>query len=142
MKILILNGPNLNLVGTREPDVYGTEDFTAILSGLSQKYPTVQIEYFQSNHEGEIIDKCQNLAEEGYEGLVINAGALTHYSYSLFDALNAVSIPIVEVHLSHIFSREPFRHVSVISPACQVMISGMGKWGYHAAVEYLVNQSD
>jgi 3-dehydroquinate dehydratase II len=140
MKILILNGPNLNLLGTREPEIYGNETFEDILSGLRAQFAEAELGYFQSNHEGELIDRIQDTLQEPWEGLVVNLGAFTHYSYALLDALRAVPAPVIEVHLSHLFSREAFRHTSVISPACVGMISGLGKYGYEAAVRWFLAQ--
>ena len=137
MKILLLNGPNLNLLGRRKADIYGGESFEDILESLRLDFPAAEILYFQSNHEGGLIDRLHQSLNESLDGLVINAGALTHYSYALRDALEILSIPKVEVHISHIFSREAFRHTSVISPVCHGMISGMGRDGYRLALLWL-----
>jgi len=137
MHILIINGPNLNLLGQREPHIYGHATLDDLLEDLHQQFPQVDFDHFQSNHEGAIIDRLQRILESPRDGLVINAGALTHYSYALRDALSALSLPKVEVHISHIFAREAFRHQSVISPACDGMISGLGLDGYRLAVEWL-----
>ena len=141
MKILILNGPNLNMLGVREPHIYGSQTLDDILQGLRTTFPDHELEHLQSNHEGVLLDRIQQCLHDGTEGLVINGGALTHYSYALADALSMVKIPKVEVHISHIFAREPFRHTSVISPACHGMISGMGIKGYELAVKWLVEKS-
>ncbi|MDX2248611.1 MAG: type II 3-dehydroquinate dehydratase [Bacteroidia bacterium] len=141
MKILIINGPNLNMLGRREPEIYGKETFEDILSELSTRFQGIEILYFQSNHEGDIVSRIQETLDENLAGLVLNMGAYTHYSYAIFDALNMVKALKVEVHLSHLYSREPFRHKSVISPACQGMISGLGKMGYRMAIEWIVEKN-
>ncbi|RMG29286.1 MAG: 3-dehydroquinate dehydratase [Bacteroidetes bacterium] len=138
MNILILNGPNLNMLGKREPGIYGSESFEQIMEELRAAFPSHSLHYFQSNHEGAIIDRLQQCLTDGTQGLVANMGAFTHYSYAILDALRLLSIPKVEVHLSHIFAREAFRHTSVISPACDGMISGLGKYGYQAAIAWLL----
>ncbi|WNJ16301.1 type II 3-dehydroquinate dehydratase [Pontibacter sp. G13] len=137
MQLLIINGPNLNLLGHREPDIYGTQTFEDVLLRIRQKYPSYKIGYFQSNHEGELVDRVQTTLAEELDGVVLNLGALTHYSYALHDALKMVKCPKVEVHISHIFSREAFRHQSVIAPACDGMISGLGTAGYDLAIQWL-----
>ena len=138
MKILLINGPNLNLLGKREPEIYGSETLEDIISGLRDRFPAVEIGHFQSNHEGAIVDRLQAILTEDWDGLVVNMGAFTHYSYAILDALRALKLPKVEVHLSHIFAREEFRHTSVIAPACDGMISGLGKEGYALAIAWLV----
>lgn len=140
MNILIINGPNLNMLGTREPEIYGHETLMGIMDQLEQKFPEVKIHHFQSNHEGALLDRIQESMNEEIDGIVINGGALTHYSYALADALSMLSIPKVEVHISHIFARESFRHTSVIAPVCDGMISGMGTRGYELAVSFLVGK--
>ncbi|MEM6767017.1 MAG: type II 3-dehydroquinate dehydratase [Bacteroidota bacterium] len=139
MNILIINGPNLNMLGKREPSIYGTETLEDILQEVYQQFPSCSFTHFQSNHEGTILDRLQEAMNEDFAGIIINAGALTHYSYALRDALAMHSIPKIEVHISHIFSRESFRHTSVISPACNAMISGLGKTGYATAVWALMH---
>ncbi|MEM6346212.1 MAG: type II 3-dehydroquinate dehydratase [Bacteroidota bacterium] len=142
MRILILNGPNLNLLGKREPEIYGSETFEDILAALRNAYPKVDIAYFQSNHEGAIIDRLQaTLLEERWDGLVLNMGAFTHYSYAIYDTLRSLKVPKVEVHISHIFEREEFRHKSVTAPACDGMISGLGKKGYALAIEWIIKRT-
>ncbi|MEM7512321.1 MAG: type II 3-dehydroquinate dehydratase, partial [Bacteroidota bacterium] len=126
MKILIINGPNLNMLGKRDPDIYGTDTLEDILREVAEQFSDCTFSHFQSNHEGAILDRLQQAMEEEFEGIIINGGALTHYSYALRDALEMHSIPKIEVHISHIFAREKFRHTSVISPACDAMISGLG----------------
>ena len=140
MKILIINGPNLNMLGKRDPDVYGTDTLEDILGDVAEQFPDCTFGHFQSNHEGAILDRLQQAMEEEFEGIIINGGALTHYSYALRDALEMHSIPKIEVHISHIFAREKFRHTSVISPACNAMISGLGKEGYATAVWALLKK--
>ncbi len=135
MKILIINGPNLNLLGSREPEIYGKQSLEDILTELRQRFSEVQILHFQSNHEGEIIDRIQQAMEEELDGLIINAGAFTHYSHAIADALRALDLPKIEVHISHIFSRELFRQTSVLAPACDGMICGLGVKGYGLAIQ-------
>lgn len=136
MKILIINGPNLNFVGKREPEIYGSENFEDSLAEWKELFPQIEIHYFQSNHEGAIIDRIQQLFSEDFQGLIINGGAFSHYSYAILDALRILKIPIIEVHLSNIFKREAFRHHSVLSAACEGMISGFGMKSYVLALEY------
>ena len=142
MKILIINGPNLNMLGQREPEIYGSETFEKVLQKLRSDFPKVELLYFQSNHEGAIIDRIHESLSEDLSGLIVNLGAFTHYSYAIFDALKMVKVPKVEVHISHIFSREQFRHTSVVSPACDGLISGMGKKGYGLAVLWIVEKAN
>ncbi|TDM00547.1 MAG: type II 3-dehydroquinate dehydratase [Flavobacteriaceae bacterium] len=134
MKILIINGPNLNLLGKREPEIYGTTTFEDFFESLKQRYPKLNLEYFQSNHEGELIDK---LHQEGFSDIkiVMNPGALTHYSYAIADAIKAISAPVVEVHISDISAREEFRRISVTSAGAKGLISGKGLEGYALAIE-------
>lgn len=131
--ILIVNGPNLNLLGRREPEVYGASSFEDYLAGLRQQFPGVQIDYFQSNIEGEIIDK---LHEVGFSdiGIILNAGAYTHTSVAIGDAVKAIHAPVVEVHISNVYNREPFRHHSYISPAAKGVIVGFGLDVYRLAI--------
>lgn len=136
MKIRVLNGPNLNLLGTREPDVYGRqtlEDIEKKLDIEAQSYG-IKLDFFQSNHEGEIIDSIHEAFTSGYDGLIINAGALTHYSLAIRDAISGVKLPCIEVHLSNIHAREEFRSKSVIAPVCMGQISGFGAESYSAAL--------
>ena len=139
MKILIINGPNLNLLGTREPDVYGKRSFDSYLDELRRLYPQHELAYFQSNHEGAIIDK---LHEAGFsiDGIVLNAGAFTHYSIAIHDAIKAIKVPVIEVHISNIHTREEFRHKSYIAPACKGSIIGFGFDSYRLAIEHFINQ--
>ena len=134
MKIQIINGPNLNLLGKREPDVYGNTSFESYLLSLRKKYPDIALEYFQSNIEGELIDKIH---ETGFtfDGIILNAGAYTHTSIALYDAIKAVTTPVVEVHISNVYARESFRHKSIISAACKGIIAGFGMDSYRLAME-------
>ena len=137
MKITIINGPNLNLLGLREPGVYGDASFEDYFSSLQLKYPDVEFTYFQSNIEGVIIDK---LHEVGFsaDGIILNAGGYTHTSVAIGDAVKAIKSQVVEVHISNIYRREEFRHTSLTAPACVALISGLGLEGYHAAVRFLL----
>ena len=139
--IAIINGPNLNLLGKREPHIYGNISFEKFLIELRNSFPEVPIEFFQSNSEGEIIDHIHKL---GYEtpdckGIVINPGAYSHYSYAIADAIASIDIPVVEVHISNITKREDFRHQSVTAPCCVGMLTGFGLEGYTLAVRYLLS---
>lgn len=138
--ILVLNGPNLNLLGTREPDIYGSETLEDVYDGLKKKYPKVSFQTFQSNSESELIDRLHQ-AKDAVDGVVFNPGAFTHTSIALFDAIKAVDLPVIEVHLSLPEAREPFRHQSYITPACKGRISGLGVKGYHLAVEALLDMT-
>lgn len=142
MKILIINGPNLNFLGIREKDVYGTKDYEYLLGMIAEKGERehCQIEVFQSNHEGAIIDRIQDAYFDKTEGLIINPGAYTHYSYAIHDALASVTtIKKVEVHISDITKREAFRKVSVTAPACDKQIYGKGLEGYLEAIDFLLD---
>ncbi|MBQ6725257.1 MAG: type II 3-dehydroquinate dehydratase [Bacteroidales bacterium] len=134
MKLIIINGPNLNLLGKREPEVYGNESFENYFDKLVQMFPSVNLSYFQSNIEGEIVDKIQ---EVGYscDGIIINAGGYSHTSVAIRDAIAAVPAPAVEVHISNVFAREDFRHTLLLAPVCKGCISGLGLRGYAMAVE-------
>ncbi len=138
MNIQIINGPNLNLLGFREPDIYGTETLDQIESWLKDESAQlgVVLKFFQSNHEGEIIDAIHD-ARNWADGLVINPGAFTHYSYAIRDAISAVDIPAIEVHLSDITAREDFRKISVIKDVCILQVHGLGKNGYVKAIQLL-----
>jgi 3-dehydroquinate dehydratase-2 len=137
-KIAILNGPNLDRLGKREPEIYGRQTLADLEKALRSEFSaSAQLEFFQSNHEGELIDKIAGLADAKFDGIVINGGALTHTSVALRDALLGAHIPAVEVHISNIYKREEFRHVSLTAPACTAVITGLGLDGYHAAVRFL-----
>ena len=133
-KIQIINGPNLNLLGKREPAVYGNASFEDYLSELRTRYPQCELSYYQSNIEGEMIDRIHEVGFE-YDGIILNAGAYTHTSIALRDAIKAVSTPVVEVHISNVHAREPFRHVSMISAVCKGVIIGFGLDSYRLAIE-------
>lgn len=137
MRIQIINGPNINLLGKREPSVYGSVSFEDYLRDLRNAYPGVEITYYQSNIEGELIDKIQ---ETGFDvdGIVLNAGAYTHTSIALQDAIRAVSSPVIEVHISNVHARESFRHMSMIAAACKGVICGFGLDSYRLAIEALL----
>ncbi len=137
MKIQIINGPNLNLLGKREPDIYGNSSFEDYLIKLREKYPDVQIDYFQSNIEGEMINKMQEVGF-CYDGIVLNAGAYTHTSIALHDCIRSIVAPVIEVHISNVHQREEFRHHSMISSACHGVICGFGMDSYRLAVEGLL----
>ena len=136
MRIQIINGPNLNLLGVREPGIYGDESFESYLPKLRAMYPDVEIDYFQSNVEGKLIDKMQEVGFD-YDGVVLNAGAYTHTSVALHDCIRAMRCPVVEVHISNVHHREAFRHKSMISAACKGVICGFGLDSYRLAVEAL-----
>lgn len=141
MKILVINGPNINMLGKREPNIYGKKEYDALLAGLAgfAKKNGITVETYQSNIEGEIVDKIQAAAGE-FDGIVINPAAYTHYSIAILDALKAVGIPAIEVHLSHIASREEFRHKSVTAAGCIGQITGLGFDSYYLAITYLMNR--
>lgn len=138
MKIQIINGPNLNLLGVREPGIYGDSSFESYLPQLRDKFPDVEIEYFQSNCEGTLIDKLQEVGFT-YDGVVLNAGAYTHTSIALHDCVRALQCPVVEVHISNVHQREAFRHHSCIASACVGVICGFGLKSYELALEGLMN---
>ena len=143
MKILVINGPNLNFLGIREKSVYGTQDNDYLLQMIAKKAEEsgCEIEVFQSNHEGAIIDRIQDAYFDKTEGIVINPGAYTHYSYAIHDALASVTMPKVEIHISDITKREEFRKVSVTAPACDKQIYGKGLDGYLLAIDEVLNMS-
>ena len=132
-KILILNGPNLNLLGVREPGIYGSEGFDSYLKVLNKRFPSLEIAYFQSNVEGEMINKLHEVGFS-YDGIVLNAGAYTHTSVAIADAIKAINTPVIEVHISNVFAREEFRHHSFLSPVCQGCICGFGLKSYDLAL--------
>lgn len=137
MKIIIINGPNLNLLGKREPEIYGSQNFESYLSELKTKFPSVELSYFQSNIEGELISKIQDVGFS-YDGIIINAAAYTHTSIGIGDAIKAISTPVIEVHISNTFSRETFRHESFISPNAHGVIIGFGLKSYELALQALL----
>ncbi|HEU4554210.1 MAG TPA: type II 3-dehydroquinate dehydratase [Chitinophaga sp.] len=139
MRIVIINGPNLNLLGKREPGIYGSESFEAYFTTLQAQYPAVEFNYFQSNVEGEIINQ---LHAEGFsaDGILLNAGGYTHTSVAIRDAIAAIKTPVIEVHISNVYAREEFRHTSMIAPKCVGSICGLGMKGYRLGVEYFLQQ--
>ena len=139
-KILIVNGPNLNLLGVREPSIYGHYSFESYMPQLRADFPDVKIKYYQSNVEGELINKLQEVGFE-YDGIVLNAGAYTHTSIALLDCIRSLRCPVVEVHISNVHAREEFRHKSMISAACLGVICGFGLAGYKLAIEGLLGQT-
>ncbi|MCK7590433.1 type II 3-dehydroquinate dehydratase [Subsaxibacter sp. CAU 1640] len=136
-KLIIINGPNLNLLGTREPDLYGSLSFTEFLDKLKSKYPDIDIEHFQSNVEGELIDKLQEVGFS-YDGIILNAAAYTHTSVGIGDAVKAIKVPVVEVHISNTFNREKFRHKSYVSPNAKGVILGFGLQSYELAIQSFI----
>lgn len=140
MQLLVINGPNLNFLGIREKQIYGTQDYDALLGMIAEKatQTKTKIEVFQSNHEGAIIDRIQDAYFDGTSGIVINPGAYTHYSYAIHDALASVAMPKVEIHISDITAREEFRKVSVTAPACDKQIYGQGLEGYLQAIDQVI----
>jgi 3-dehydroquinate dehydratase-2 len=136
MKIQIINGPNLNLLGKREPEVYGTQTFDDVFGDLTKRFPSVDLHYYQSNVEGEIINKLHEVGFS-YDGIILNAGAYTHTSIAIHDAIAAIKTPVVEVHISNVYAREEFRHKSLITSKCVGLITGLGMEGYTLAIQYL-----
>ena len=139
MKLIIINGPNLNLLGIREKEIYGETSFEEYLSTLKSKFKDVELKFFQSNHEGELIEKIQEVGFS-YEGIIINAGGFTHTSVALRDAIASVKSPAIEVHISNILNREDFRKKSFLSDVCKGIISGLGLKGYEFAIDYFLSQ--
>ena len=137
MKIAIINGPNLNLLGTREPEIYGNKTFDDFLKELKAKYPSIEFSYFQSNVEGELINELQRVGFS-YEGIIFNPGGYTHTSVAIGDAIASIKTPVIEVHLSNIHAREDFRKISHVSAKCKGTISGLGLKGYELALEYFL----
>ena len=137
MKILVINGPNLNMLGKREPEIYGSRTLADINGDLAKKFAEVEFEFYQSNCEGEIITAIH---ENTADGIVLNAGAYTHYSYAIADAIKSVTTPVIEVHLSNIYKREEYRHKSVIASACKGSICGFGEQSYALAVTALLQK--
>jgi 3-dehydroquinate dehydratase II len=135
LKIAIINGPNLNLLGTREPEIYGRETFEDFMETLKKDFPEIELHYFQSNVEGELINKIHEVGFT-FDGVLLNAGGYTHTSVAISDAIAGVSTPVLEVHISNIYKRETFRHKSIISKECIGMISGLGLQGYRLGLQY------
>ncbi|MBL4656131.1 MAG: 3-dehydroquinate dehydratase [Bacteroidia bacterium] len=138
MKLIIINGPNLNLLGVREKDIYGEADFDSYLNELKNKFPDIELDYYQSNVEGEIINKLQEVGFS-YDGIILNAGGYTHTSVAIADTIAAITISVIEVHISNIFAREEFREKSLISKNCKGIISGFGLESYQLAVSNFVD---
>lgn len=136
-KILVLNGPNLNLLGKREPGIYGNDSMDSSLAALQERFADVQLDYYQSNVEGELINKLHEVGFS-YDGIVFNAGAYTHTSVALHDAIKAISAPVVEVHISNVYQRETYRHTSLITGACVGVIGGFGMDSYRLAIEAIL----
>lgn len=136
LQFLILNGPNLNLLGTRQPGIYGSQSFESCLPDLEAHFPLAKLHYRQSNVEGELINFLHEFGFD-YQGIVLNAGGYTHTSVALGDAVAAIEVPVVEVHISNVFAREDFRHVSYLAPHCVGSVAGLGLGGYKAALEFL-----
>lgn len=134
MKLLILNGPNLNLLGKREPEIYGTQTFKEYFTDLEKKFTSIDFTYFQSNIEGEIINKLHDVGFS-YDGIILNAGGYTHTSIAIADAIKAITTPVIEVHISNTFAREAFRHHSYLSPVCKGVIVGFGLKSYELAIQ-------
>ncbi len=143
ISILVMNGPNLSRLGKREPEIYGSRTLDAINKELAGAFPGVTFDFFQSEEEGELLEKLFHCEDQGgYSGVVLNAGALTHYSIALRDAISAISIPVIEVHLSNIYAREEFRRTSVISEVCSGVVSGFGANSYHLGIRGLMGLLD
>ncbi len=141
MELLIVNGPNLNLLGTREPEIYGTQTFEAYLEGLQKRFAPVKLTHFQSNYEGDLISAIQQ-ADVHYDGVILNAAAYTHTSVAIADAVKAIAIPVVEVHISNVFQREKFRHHSYLSPNVKGVIAGFGLKSYDLAIKSFIKNED
>ena len=141
MRIQIINGPNLNLLGKLEPEVYGNQSFETFFQTLTQSFAPIELHYFQSNVEGEIVDKLQDVGFS-FDGVILNAGAYTHTSVAIHDAIGAITSPVVEVHISNVFAREEFRHHSLITSKCAGLITGFGLQSYALAMIYLMNRGN
>lgn len=138
MKITIINGPNLNLLGKREPEIYGSRSFEDYFKTLVQKYPDLELNYYQSNVEGELVNKLHEVGFE-HDAILINAGAYTHTSVAISDAIAGINTPVLEIHISNIYKRETFRHKSIISKECVGMIAGLGLKGYELGLNYFID---
>lgn len=141
MKIIIINGPNLNLLGKREPEIYGSLSFEEFFETLVKKYPALSLEYYQNNVEGELVNKIHEVGFS-YDGILLNAGAYTHTSVAVSDAIAGVKTPVIEVHISNIYKREEFRHKSIISKECIGMIAGLGLDGYDLGLQYFISKNN
>ena len=141
MKIIIINGPNLNLLGKREPEIYGSLSFEEFFESLVKKYPELTLEYYQNNVEGELVNKIHEVGFY-YDGILLNAGAYTHTSVAISDAIAGVKTPVIEVHISNIYKREEFRHKSIISKECIGMIAGLGLDGYDLGLQYFITKNN
>jgi 3-dehydroquinate dehydratase-2 len=139
MKIQIINGPNLNLLGKREPETYGKQSFEEYYSLLKSRFPDVELHYYQSNVEGELLNKLHEVGFS-YDGIILNAGAYTHTSVAIHDAIAAIKTPVIEVHISNVYAREEFRHKSLITSKCIGLITGFGMEGYAMAIQYLLKR--
>lgn len=140
MRIQIINGPNLNLLGKRETSVYGNQSFEDFFTQLKERFPAAELHYYQSNVEGELINKIHEVGFT-FDGIIINAGAYTHTSVAIHDAIAGIKTPVVEVHISNVYAREDFRHKSLITSKCVGMLTGFGMEGYALAVSYFLNKS-
>jgi len=141
MKIRIINGPNLNLLGVRETSVYGNTDFPSFFTQLKERFPAVELDFFQSNVEGELINSIQQAGmDKEYHGIILNAGGYTHTSVAIADAITAVKNPVIEVHISNVYAREEFRHVSLLAKNCKGVIAGFGLLSYELAIRALMNE--
>jgi len=140
MKIQIINGPNLNLLGKREPETYGKQSFEEYFEKLKARFPDVELHYFQSNVEGELINKLHEVGFS-YDGIILNAGAYTHTSVAIHDAIAGIKTPVIEVHISNVYAREEFRHKSLITSKCIGLITGFGMDGYAMAIQHLYHKS-
>ena len=138
MKLLIINGPNLNLLGKREPSIYGHASFEDFFTDLKEKYPSVDFDYYQSNVEGELINKLHEVGFS-YDGIIMNAGAYTHTSIGIADAIAGIKTPVIEVHISNVYAREEYRHISLMAKNCIGVISGLGLNSYRLAIEHFIS---
>jgi 3-dehydroquinate dehydratase-2 len=141
LNLLVLNGPNLNLLGTREPEVYGRTTLADLEANLRDAFPDATLDFFQSNHEGALIDRLHAAQRDGVAGIVFNPGGFTHTSVALRDAVASITVPVVEVHISNVYAREDFRHRSLLAAVCAGQITGLGLTGYHLAVRYFLERA-
>ena len=141
MNIIVINGPNLNMLGNRETSVYGNDTLMDLENYIKKEFNDINIEFFQSNYEGAIIEMLHKV-NEGYDGVVLNPGAFTHYSYAIHDAIKSIKTKVVEVHISNVYQREEFRHKSVTAPACIGQISGFGFYGYILGINAIINSNN